>query len=475
MKSPMKKILISALLLTTLSTAVSCVDNPYVTEDNYLEKPNSGSSWIVGLQKQLALTTNIVTINAEITSDNYFNNYTQYTKVFDIPQIDYFDPDVNNLQGSVQTLREMANYGLNTVAPKDKTLTPSNLAFMHFCAGYSSLLSGELFVALPESKLGKVIDSRTFLGLAIQSFEKAKELEMDAQMKSVYTLLEARAYYRLGDKNKSKELASQILNNSKLLYYVKFDGKNNVPNEMQNGVYDALPNRLAPLPRLDYLDPKFFSVGTPQNDQKPLAIAKGEEAYLILAEVALANNQMTESKMYINQLLDLVAQRPVEMVDDKKETRNGGKRSDYPLKAIGVKFAPDQPIQEGYVLDRQQGKIPVYTVSGTKVTKNQVEKATTDNELLYLIYLLRQEVFFAEGRRLADLGIKFPISQIEQGNNSNVKEEHTKALIPSFIPKNLAMDDFTVDKATGVVTMKYDMNRILVQNKGDKNVLPLFK
>lgn len=471
----MKKTLISGLLLITLSTTVSCVDNPYVTEDNYLEKPNAGSSWIIGLQKQLALTTNIVVINTEITSDNYFNNYTQYTKVFDIPQIDYFDPDVNNLQSTVQTLREMAVYGLNTVAPKDGTLKPSDLAFMHFCLGYSSLLSGELFVALPESKLGKVIDSRTFLTLAIQSFEKAYALETDTKMKNVYALLQARAYYRLGDKNKAKQQATLALSDSKMLYNVRFDGKNNVPNEMQNAVYDALPNRLAPLPRLDYLDPKFFSVGTPQNDQKPLALVKAEEAYLILSEVALASNQLAQSKDYLNQLLDLVAQRPVEMVDDKKETRNGGKRTDYPLKAVGVKFSSDQPVLQGYVLDRQQGKVPVYMVSGTKVTKTQVAQVTSENELLYLIYLLRQEIFFAEGRRLTDLGIRFPISQIEQGNNPNVKDEHTKSLIPSFIPNKLQMDDFTVDKVTGVVTMKYDMNRILVQNKTDKNILPLFK
>ncbi|MCC9043822.1 tetratricopeptide repeat protein [Myroides sp. M-43] len=471
----MKKTLISGLLLITLSTTVSCVDNPYVTEDNYLDKPNAGSSWIIGLQKQLALTTNIVVINTEITSDNYFNNYTQYTKIFDIPQIDYFDPDVNNLQSTVQTLREMAVYGLNTVAPKDSTLKPSDLAFMHFCLGYSSLLSGELFVALPESKLGKVIESRTFLTLAIQSFEKAYALETDTKMKNVYALLQARAYYRLGDKNKAKQQATLALSDPKMLYNVKFDGKNNVPNEMQNAVYDALPNRLAPLPRLDYLDPKFFSVGTPQNDQKPLALVKVEEAYLILSEVALASNQLAQSKDFLYQLLDLVAQRPVEMVDDKKETRNGGKRIDYPLKAVGVKFSSDQPVLQGYVLDRQQGKVPVYMISGTKVTKAQVAQVTSENELLYLIYLLRQEIFFAEGRRLTDLGIKFPISQIEQGNNPNVKDEHTKALIPSFIPNKLQMDDFTVDKVTGVVTMKYDMNRVLIQNKTDKNILPLFK
>ncbi|WP_430612571.1 tetratricopeptide repeat protein [Flavobacterium sp. JP2137] len=455
--------------------AVSCVDNPYVTEDNYLNKPNAGRSWIVGLQKQLATTTNTVVINTEITSDNYYNNYSQYTKVFDIPQIDYFDSDVNGLQASIQTLREMADYGLNTILPKDNTLEQTDRAFMHFCKGYALLLGGELFVGLPAAKLGKVDSAKEMLAKAVVSFTQAMELETKEETKRIYSLLAARANYYLGDKELAAQFALQAIADTKLLYSVKFDGKNSLPNEMQNATFDALPNRLAPLPRLDYLDPKFFSVGTPSTDQKALALVKAEEAFLILAEVALASGKPQESKAYLKQLLDVVALRPVVLVDDKRETRNGGKRKDYPLKAVGVKFAADKPSVFGYVLDRQKEKVPVYTVSGTKVTKEQLEEATATDDLLYLIYLMRQEIFFCEGRRLSDLGIKYPISQIEAGNNPLVSAAYTQAIIPAFIPLQSGMDDFTADPATGEITVKYDMNELLVKNKNSQYIMPLFK
>lgn len=471
----MKKISIALSLVFTLAlTTVSCVDNPYVTEDNYLTKPNAGHSWIIGLQKQLALTTNIIVINAEITSDNYFNNYTQYSKVFDQPQIDYFDPDVNNLQASIQALREMATYGLEVVLPKDPTLTETDIAFLNFCKGYANLVGGELFLGLPESKLGKVIPAEEMLKRAVDDLGKAYALETKAENKNAYALFIARAQYRLGNKAEAQDYATRAIATPNLLYNILFDGKNSVPNEMQNATYDALPNRLAPLPRLDYLDPKFFSVGTPQNDQKALALAKGEEGYLILAELALANQDIAGSKHYLNQLLDVVAARPTELVDDKKETRNGGIRSDYPLKEVKVRFDANSPEKEGYVLDRQKGKILVSKVSGTKVTKTDIEGITAADDLLYTIYLLRQEIFISEGRRLSDLGIKYPISQIEAGNNAHVTAAYTKALIPDFIPAKAGMDDFTTDAATGTVTMKYDMNKVLVAHKNSPYIMPLF-
>ena len=59
-----------------LLIAVACVDNPNVTEDIYLNTPDSSESWVNGLKRQLALTMNSVLINTEMVSDNYFNNYT---------------------------------------------------------------------------------------------------------------------------------------------------------------------------------------------------------------------------------------------------------------------------------------------------------------------------------------------------------------------------------------------------------------
>ncbi len=141
--------------LATTMAIPSCVKNPYLTEDKFLSEPNAAKTWASGIKRQLATTTNAVVVNAELISDNYFNNYTQNSKVFDIPQIDYFDVDVNTSQVEVQRLREMAVYGLSKVVAVDPAATAQDKAVMYFALAYSYLLSGEMFVALPTSSQEK--------------------------------------------------------------------------------------------------------------------------------------------------------------------------------------------------------------------------------------------------------------------------------------------------------------------------------
>ncbi|MGS2763026.1 tetratricopeptide repeat protein [Sinomicrobium sp. M5D2P9] len=463
----------SIYLLLLLICITSCVENPNVTEDVYLENPNSVSSWIVGLKRQLAVTANTVNVNVAITSDNYFNNYSQYSKVFDIPQIDYFDVDVNSLQADVQALREMAVYGINHIVVADASATAEDEAFMHFCLGYANILGGELFTGLPETNLGTVLTPEQIFGNAILNLEAAISLETDPERIAVYQLLKARVYYNVGDVSNAIEAARASLSSPSLLYHIQFDGQNGVRNEMQNAIFDALPNRLAPLPRLDFLDPKYYSEGTPETDQKPVALAKSEEAYLIMAEAYLAQQNMTEAKTVLQSLLTLVAERPVVLIDDSGETRNGGNRDDYPLTEVLVRFDSESVYREGYVLDRQVGNVNVYTVSGTSITSDDIENAVTVDKLLYLVYQLRQEIFISEGRRLTDLGIKYPVSQTEQDNNPNVPDEYTVAQIPSFIPEGGQLDNFRTD-AEGNITMDVDMNKIIVENKSATEVVPFF-
>lgn len=464
---------ILALGLAATLALPSCVKNPNVTEDVYLTTPNAAKSWATGIRRQLALTMNAVVVNAELISDNYYNNYTQNSKVFDIPQIDYFDVDVNTTQSEIQRLREMATYGLNKIVPNDPTTTPSDKASMHFAHAFAYLLSGETFVALPDSALGAVLTSKEHLQKALTLWDVAIAEEPDASRKMAYTLLKARTYYAMGDATNASLIATQVLAQKNVLLQVAYDGINSISNEMQNGTFVSQPNRFAPLPRLDFLDPKYFNAGVAAQEQKSIAIAKGEEAYLILAEAQLAAGNLGTARTYLQTMLtDVVNLRTVTAVDDSKETRNGGNRKDYPLTALKVKFDASDAARDGYVLNRQAGKVNVYTVSGTKVTATDLTAATTADELLYLLYRMRQEIFMSEGRRMFDLGIKFPVSQIEQLGNKNVREEHIKAQLPSFIPLSRGMDDFTVDAASGVVTMKYDMNKVLVQNKTAKEIFP---
>lgn len=461
------------LALFSFFALPACVKNPNVTEDVYVSNPNAARSWANGVRRQLALTMNAVVVNAELMSDNYYNNYTQNSKVFDIPQIDYFDVDVNTTQAEVQKLREMANYGLTKVVPGDISTTVDDKATMAFAHAFSYLLSGELFVALPGSSLGTVLTSTEHLQKALTLWDAAIAADTSATRKIAYTLLKARTYYDLGDATNASKFATEALAKKDLLLQVAYDGLNSVNNEMQTGTFVSLPNRFAPLPRLDFLDPKYFNAGLATQEQKSIAIAKGEEAYLILAEAQIAAQNLSAARQTLQTMLtDVVNLRTVTAADDSKETRNGGNRKDYPLTSMKVKFDSNDSPRDGYVLNRQGGKVNVYTVSGTKVTAADLNAAVTSDDLMYLLYRMRQEIFISEGRRMTDLGIKMPVSQTEQLNNTNVKAEHIKAQLPSFIPLNRGMDDFTVDAANGIVTMKYDMNKMLIQNKTAKEIFP---
>lgn len=467
----MKKLLSYCLLAVMCSMFACNVLNPNVTDQVYLDNPNAGKSWVNGLRRQLALTMNQVVVSTELVSDNYFNNRTLSSKVFDIPQIDYFDLDVNNLQVQVQRLREMADYGLNKVLPADKSATAADTAEIYFSKAFAHLLSGELFVALPGSSLGEVLSSTEHLNLALSNFDKAIAFTTDANEKKAYSLLKARTYYALGDAVNAARFANQALADKSLLRQVKYDGVNGTSNDMQTYLYSSTNNEFAPLPRLDFLDPKYYHTGLANADQKPVTIVKAEEAYLILAETQVSANDLPAARSTLKNLLtEVVALRLPVMIDDSKETRNGGNRTDYPLTAVQVKFdAADAP-RNNYVLNRKAGNVKAYTISGTMLTATDIDAAITQDDVLYTLYRLRQEIFMAEGRRMTDLGIKFPVSQTEQLNNSHVKEAHTKAQIPAFIPLNRGMDDFTV--SGGIVTMKYDMNKVLVQNKFATTIFP---
>tara|TARA_R110002020_G_scaffold224695_3_gene434532 strand:+ start:14901 stop:16304 length:1404 start_codon:yes stop_codon:yes gene_type:complete len=467
----MKKYIINTILCAFLFT--SCVENPNVTEEVYLGNPNATSSWVTGLKRQLAITTNTVNINVAITSDNYFNNYTQYSKVFDALQISYIDVDVNTLQADVQALREMATYGIETILPSDESATAEDEAYLYFCLGYANVLGGELFTGLPASNLGTVITSEEMFQLALTNLESAYALETSSAKQAAYKLLQARVYYDLGDVTNAINLATDALKTPQLVYQVEFDGQNGISNTMQTATFDALPNRLAPLPRLDFLDPKYYSVGTPETNQKPVTLVKAEEAYLILAEAYLSQNKVTQAKQALTDLLDLVATRPVVEIDDSNETRNGGNRTDYPLTKVKIKFDANDEFKDGYVLNRQEEPIKAYTISGTLVKAVDISNKETVDELLYLVYRLRQEIFMSEGRRVTDLGIKYPISQIEQENNPNVTANFTKSQLPEFISGSGKLDNFVIDES-GNVIIDVDLNIVLVANKTSPFVIPFF-
>lgn len=468
------------LTVVGMALAVACgefkptdVVNPNVTDKQFVGSPGAGAAWLRGTQRQFLLTLNQVVLNTELASDNYFNNYTTNAQKFDVPVLEYIDPQVQSIQSNIATLREMATFGLDTVFAHDSAVTANDRAEMLFLRGMSYLFAGENFVALPASANGPIVTWQNLLQLAIADFSKARSTSTDPVAKQSYTLALARAYYRLGDKtNAVTEATALLAANPTFIRNAVFDPVNGPSNDMQT-VLTSSVNNFQPLPRLDFLDPKYPNRGG--KIQSPIAILKAEEAHLILAEALLSDNDVAGAKSRLQQLLTLVQSRPVEVVDDRiqKRGRAGGKVVYPNTSDTKVAFAPGDPLLPGYVLSRS-APVQVPTVSGTSVTSARIDSITTVDDGLYVLYLMRQEIFIAEGRRMADLGMRMPVAQTEVLANPNAKDgaDYTQGQIPSFIPLGYGMDAFTYDSVAKTAVMKYDMNAILVQNKTSSAVLP---
>ncbi|MGH2568402.1 MAG: hypothetical protein ACRDGA_08690, partial [Bacteroidota bacterium] len=108
--------------------------------------------------------------------------------------------------------------------------------------------------------------------------------------------------------------------------------------------------------------------------------------------------------------------------------------------------------------------VTVYPISGTHFTTTMVDALTSKFEHIHTLYWLRQEIFFAEGRRITDLGIRMPVFQRQIDGNPNVVKDGpgTTVVVPSYIPPNDEMRHFTV--SGNVVTIKWDMNKVIANN-----------
>lgn len=464
----MKKIA-SYILLSGCLALASCsltdpgeTINPNVDEKQFLNSDNAMQSWVNGTLKTFATDMGNYVELMEIMSDDYFNNYSRSSKVFDVPQILYTDRDVTNMQRYVAQFREMADYGLTTVAAKQAPTAEQSFT-LTWVKAYGYLLAGENFRALPVTANGEVVEWQGQLRLALSTAAQAEQLATTADEKAFALTLRARAYRQLGNADSALIVALQALAQSAdFVQQAKYDGVNGVNNSIQEYIWGTA---FQPLPRLDFLDPKYFQ--TTATEQRPICIGKAEEDHLIIAEALVAQGKLAEAKAQLQQLLTLVQGRPVQHdLNDQLEGRFNGGYKKYPNSSdYRVRASANDPLRSGLILDRQAPNlISVPYISGTSVTASMISDLQSADQALELIYLMRQEIFMAEGRRVADLGIRLPVCETEAVGNASA-QPYLEALIPDYIPLNQGMDEFTIDEATKTVTITYNMNRVLVEHK----------
>ncbi len=489
LRSVLAAVLFGALLVFAASFA-GCdlldprsVENPNVTEDDFLNFPDPMASWLRGMERQIALALNNQQNDletgylpaAEIASDNYANTATFFNQFLDDLTIDNTDDTFETALQEISDLRESAEFGLTRVAAADENTTDAQRAELHFYKGMAHLLTGEIWHSAPADSGGAAVPSSEQFAIAVASFDEALALDPG---RVDYTVALARTYRNLGDRAAARTAAeAAIAADPDFARFARYDFTNNLENDVQLAMFGRPQNDLQPLPRLDFLDPKFSNSAAPNvNDDQEADVAyiKGEEAFLILAEAQLADGDLAGAQATLTDLLGVVEGRKRATFSDADDPRLNLGGSARPTGSDWlVAASPEAPFRDGLMLDRSE-RITVPVISGTSVTADRIAALAGLDEALELLYLLRQEIFIGEGRRMMDLGIKWAVPFAELLVNPNISEDDAAAsgLVPDFLPA-VEMDAFVVDEDARTVTILHDLNRILVENKASDLVLPL--
>src|SRR5690606_28425647 len=101
-----------------------------------------------------------------------------------------------------------------------------------------------------------------------------------------------------------------------------------------------------PLPRLDFLDPKYTTRGA------PIAVSKAEEMHLILAEAAMAANDYAAAAAHVADAIRLAGTRPTASFVDNDERANGDLTQRPNTSDILVAAEPGAPLRPGLVRTR---------------------------------------------------------------------------------------------------------------------------
>ncbi len=436
------------------------VENPDITQEKLFQDATGGAKpLITGLEYAFADAVNRSTYFLEVVSDNYVNVSTFISTQLDNPRLispnDQYLGDAREIYFKIQTLHALCDFGLNTVLPKDAEATDEDKAITLFYKGMAILLLCENFQAFPLQENGQMIRSETAIKNAIEAFNHSLALGGNA---SNIKLALARAYRIDGNKTAAVQAANDALAiNPNYIFYANYDPIN-LSNRTTGFLVVRPQQDMQPLPRLDYLDPKYPTV----NGSDPIPVLKTEEAYLILAEAALSNGSINEAKTAMINAVNLVASRATRTIIDNDRRRNRPNESTYLVKADA-----NSPAIAGLIFKREGATVTNYPISGTSLTEQKINSLNTIDELFHALYLMRQEIFFTEGRRMSDLGIRLPVMgrQIDANPNVHQGDYGTSVFVPNYIPQGNGLDDFTIDTSAGVVTITYDMNKILTENK----------
>lgn len=461
------------LLLLAVVGAAACdfldptdVENPRTTAEDLAAAENPTASLLPGIRAQMARLVSSASVLTEVVSDNFSIHGTGLTKGYDFPA-DLQPATVDGtgsatgLYWNAQELKALASFVLDDIAPNDETATADDIAEAHYYRGIAYVSLAENFSHAPIEEDGLPVPADQLLDLAIADLGQAAAFgtATDAAL--------ARAYRWKGDQASASSAAQAVLAaDADFLFLQEYDAVS-----ITNAPYSYLVLRalqeMQPLPRLDFLDPKFLS------RTQGIAVAKAEEMHLILAEIALVNNDLTAAGDALRDAINLAQSRPTDSFDDEDPRLNADLSIRPRDASIEVRADPSSPYRGGLVLTRP-GVVTQSVVSGSSLDADSVAALATAAEMWHAFHLARQEILFLEGRRMADLGIRLPMMLTEIDANPSIApgDPGTEGVVPAYIPAGDDMDLFTpaspYDEDEVLVetqiTILFDMNRILADN-----------
>lgn len=450
------------------------VENPLTTTDDLARATEPTRALLPGIRAQFARALNGTIVLTEVVSDNYSIHGTGLNGEYDFPR--NVVPNIVNatatstgLYWNLQELRALATFVIETIAPDDETATSAQLAEVRYFRGMAFLLLGENFSAAPLEVDGASVPASDLLQRAAADFTEALTLAGSGPFADRSRAALARTHRLAGSAAQAAQAAQAALNSAgdDFVYTQLYDATSITNQAFVFNTQRAL-KEMQPLPRLDFLDPKYTSL------EAPVPVAKAEEMFLILAEVALVAGDLTTARGHLASAIQLAQDRPQLLFSDN-DARNNADLSIRPRDAsIMIRADADSPFRSGLVLNRP-GVVSVPVISGTSLVADSIGALAGEEELWHSLYLARQEILFLEGRRMSDLGIRLPMMLREIDANPSISDGSpgTQVLVPSFIPAANTMDLYSPSLVYGLgdvlqtneITMSVDMNRILARER----------
>ena len=449
------------------------VDNPTTTDGDLANAENPTEAMMPGLRAQFARMISAYVVATAVISDDYSIHGTGIPVDMDEPHlvtprlINSTGTSASGIYWNVQELRALGDFVIDVIVPKDEDPDPAHVAEAHYYRAMAYLTLGEVFSHAPHKEDGEPEPASVALEKAVADLGKADAFgpQVDAALARVH---------RLSGNSQEAEAAarSALADEADLLFAPPYDDTS-VPNTAVFFLVVRALQEMQPLPRLDFLDPKYTIRSS------PVPIATAEEMHLILAEAALARDDHEAARTGLANAINIARARGTVSFDDGDERKNADLSIRPRNSEIMIRADSGSPYRAGLVVDRPADDLDVPYTSATSLDADSIAGLSGAGELWHALWLARQEIMLLEGRRLADLGIRLPMMQREIDLNPNIDDGDpgTVVVVPSYIPgtPRYAMDIYTpveLYDGTGLdaelleteVTMHVDMNRVLVEN-----------